>query len=347
MSHQVTISDIARQLNISTSTVSRALKGHPDVNPKTKERILALAQQLEYEPNQVALSLLNRKTFKIGVIVPKLGYYFFSTALNGIEDVALPAGYSVIACQSNESYEREVINTKELSSSRVDGFIVSVTGQSTNYEHFKVLQRKGIPLIFFDRVAEELNTSKVIIDNKAGSKKAVKHLIDNGCKRIAYIAGPKNLSIDKQRLNGYIEALQEAGMDVKDEYIVHRDFNQQLATEATHQLLNLPEPPDGISTISDRMAIGAMVAVKEKGLSIPDDIAIIGFNNEPMTTLFTPQLSTVDQPVFEMGRRAAQLFLDEVKAFESDKFHEPETVVLNAELLVRGSSDRKKSIAKI
>src|SRR6186997_1771573 len=218
--NQVTIKDIARELGISPSTVSRALKDHPDISPETKKAVNELAEKLNYQPNIVALSLRQSKTNTLGVIIPELVHFFFSTVISGIEDVAYSAGYNVIITQSNESLQREKIDIKALFNSRVDGMLISVSRETNNFEHIEAILAKGVPMVFFDRVYENANSSMVIVDDLSGAKDATRHLIEQGCKRIAHLEGPPNLVISKQRLQGYLDAMNEGGMPIDQSLII-------------------------------------------------------------------------------------------------------------------------------
>lgn len=339
-STQVTIKDLARQLGISVATVSRALRDLPDIHPDTKKSVIDLAREWDYQPNQVALSLVKSRTKTIGIIVPNVGYHFFSTAISGIEEEALTAGYSVLVTQSRESYLRELTNIQDLSRGQVDGFIISVSRETRDYEHFRKLQKRGFPLVFFDRDVEELQVSKVVINNRLSAKIAVQHLIGQNCKRIAILAGPAYLSLTHQRVLGYKDALTEAGLlPIDERFIVHGDYSHDNAVEMTHYLMNLPNPPDGIFAVSDRLAIGAMVALKKRKVRIPKDVAIIGFNNEPIASLLTPTLSSVVQPIEEIGRTAARLLLNQLNNKSKD-MQASEVVVLETQLIIRESSDR-------
>ncbi|MFT3827149.1 MAG: LacI family DNA-binding transcriptional regulator [Chitinophagaceae bacterium] len=334
MDKAATIKDIARRLHISTSTVSRAMRDQPDVNPDTKKAVLALAEELDYQPNKVALSLLKKHTYTIGVIVPNLDY-FCATAVKGIDEMALEAGYSVMVCQSNESYGREVVNTRRLLESQVDGFIISVSSETKTFDHFKRLQEKDIPMVFFDRETPEMATARVILDNADGAMQATEHLLQQGRKRIAFLAGPSTLSISNKRKEGYLAALKKHKVKVDESLIIHCDFNQQYAQVATEELLKNKKRPDGIVTISDRIAIGAMLAIKAKGLQMPQDIALVGFNNEPVTSLLSPSISSVDQPAFEMGKIAARTFIELLNSTERPPVT---TITLKPKLIVRESS---------
>jgi LacI family transcriptional regulator len=343
--NQVTIKDIARELGISPSTVSRALKDHPDISVDTKKAVNELAERLNYQPNIVALSLRQKKTNTIGVIIPELVHFFFSTVISGVEDVAYQAGYNVILTQSNESYQREVLDVKALFNSRVDGMLLSVSRETTNFDHIESILSKGVPIVFYDRMYSNPNTSKVIVDDYVGAKEAVLHLIDQGCKRIAHLQGAPNLIISKDRLKGYQDALTEKGLEVRDSYtIVCPEGSIEEGKKATKKLLSMSNPPDAIFCNNDPMAMGAMMAIKEKGLKIPDDIALVGFSNWSYGEMVEPALTTVDQPGFEMGQEAARLLIRQIEMKDKDEAEiNPETKVLKTKLVIRQSSLKKSA----
>jgi DNA-binding LacI/PurR family transcriptional regulator len=336
MDKPATIKDIARQLNISISTVSRAMRNAPDVSNETKRVVMALSEELNYQPNKLALSLKQKQTHTIGVIVPNLDYVM-STMVKGIDEVALEAGYTVMVCQSNESFGREILNTRRLLDSLVDGFIISVSSETKAFDHFKKIQEKKMPMVMFDRTTPLLQAPGVRLDNMEGGMLATEHLIEQGYKRIAILAGPKNLGISNSRLDGYLHALKKNKIKPDPNLIVHCDFNQDYAYVATQELLAMKKRPDAIFTISDRMAIGAMLAIKEKKLQMPQDIGLVGFNNEPVVSLVSPGISSVDQPAFELGKIAAKLFIETLHhTVDMSRVEE----VLKPKLVVRESSQR-------
>lgn len=342
--NQVTIKDIARELGISPSTVSRALKDHPDISPDTKKAVNELAEKLNYQPNIVALSLRQSKTNTIGVIIPEIVHFFFSTVISGIEDVAYRAGYNVILAQSNESLARETTDLKALFNSRVDGMLMSISRETTNFDHIEAIMSKGVPMVFFDRVYDTPNSSKVIVDDFAGAKEATLHLIQQGCKRIAHLEGPPNLVISKQRMEGYYEALKENNMTIDKELVVACPFGSiEEGEKATEQLLALKNKPDAIFASNDPAAMGAMKAIKAKGLRIPEDVAVVGFSNWFFSSLMDPPLSSVDQPGFEMGQEAAKLLIRQIEVKDKNN-DEPiaETKLLKTRLIIRASSIKKK-----
>lgn len=325
-------------MGVSISTVSRALRNQPDVNPETRRAVLELAEKLDYQPNTAALSLLKKSTSTLGVLVPNLDY-FFSTAIKGIDEAALEAGYTVMVCQSNESYGKELINTKRLLESRVDGFIVSVSSDTKIFDHFRKIQEKGIPMVFFDRDIKDINSPKILLNNFEGGYLATSHLLKMEYSKIAFLGGPERMSISNQRLEGYKAALREAGLKINPKFIEHGDFNQEYAYLNTDELLKARNKPDAIFAMSDRLALGAMTCIKKHGLRIPEDIGLIGFNNEPITGLLSPSISTIDQPAFEMGKTATRLFIEMVN---NNQPTAPQTIILKPRLIIRESTNRKR-----
>jgi len=337
--NQITIKDIARQLGISPSTVSRALKDHPDISPKTIEAVKKLAEELNYQPNSIALSLRQQKSNTIGVIIPEIVHFFFSTVISGIEDVAYEAGYSVIVSQSNESYEREVMDSKALFNNRVDGMLVSVSRETTNFDHLSSIKNRGMPIVCFDRICEPLNCSQVIVDDFDGAFKATEHLVRQGYKKIAYLGGPLNLSTHRLRLDGYKAALKKYDIILNDAHVLtdHASDDDHNAKEILAMLLDSPNPPDAVFAISDILALGAMFAVKERNINIPKDFGVIGFSNWRFTELTEPSMSTIDQPGFAMGQEAARLLIKEIQS-EDESNIEPEIITLKTNLIKRNST---------
>ena len=331
-----TIIDIAKILKISASTVSRALSDHPDIKEETKIQVRKLAKKLDYSPNPIARSLKNNRTTAIGVIVPEIEHDFFASAINGIEEVAYHAGYTIIVCQSNESFEREIINTNALIQQRVAGIIASISQSTTSGEHFKNVINRGIPLVFFDRACEDITASKVIIDDVQSSFNAVNYLIGKGYKKIAHFAGPRSLEICKRRLNGYTDALKKSGITVNKEFVRYGGLHEIDGYNSMDYLLKNNMMPDAVFAVNDPVAIGAFQRIKEAGLKIPGDIGIVGFSNNKITNLIDPKLTTVDQPSFEMGKRATEILINTIE--NSAKKIKPQIVILEAKLIVREST---------
>ena len=336
MERQTTIKDIALILKISTSTVSRALRDAPDVGEETRKAVKALAEELDYQPNKLALSLLKKQTNTIGIIIPNLDYVL-ATMVKGIDEVALDAGYTVMVCQSDESFGREIVNTKRLLDSLVDGFIISVSSETMVFDHIKKIQTKKIPFVLFDRVIDNINVPKVRLDNLEGGRIATQHLIDQGYKKIALLGGPENLNISNERIQGYLNTLKLNKIKVDRNLIIKCDFNQDYAYMATKELLMMKNRPDAIFAISDRLAIGAMLAIKEMGLSMPKDIGLVGFNNEPITKLLTPSITSVEMYAFEIGKATAKIFIE---MMHSDADLSDKDVIFKPKLFIRESSNR-------
>lgn len=334
-SHNVTIKDIAKELGVSPSTVSRALKDHPDISPETKRLVRELVEKLKYKPNAVALSLRNRKTNIIGVIVPQIIHHFFSSVISGIEEAAMSAGYNVMLFQSNESYEREVLNVQTLISSRVDGALVSISKESKKFGHFREFMDNDTPLVFFDRAPDEIETDKVVVDDFGGAMDATEYLINTGCRRIAHFAAPQHLQIGYKRQRGYISALEKNGMKVDDELIVKCDTHDE-ALEITPKIMNLANPPDAIFTVNDLTATGVLKVLKKLGLRVPHDISVIGFTDGLVSTVTDPPLSTISQHGFDIGKKAAEILLQRIE--EGLDSHKPRTEVIKTDLILREST---------
>lgn len=331
----ITIKDIARELKISPSTVSRALKNHPDISVETKKAVNELALKSNYQPNAVALSLKQRRSNTIGVIIPEIVHYFFSSVISGIEDVAYDAGFNVIICQSNEKYDREMVNTRTLLANRVDGILVSISKETQNFDHFYKVRENEVPLVFYDRVVPGFDADQVIVDDFEAAYCATKHLIEGGRKKIVHFAGPQNLLIGQLRKEGYLKALNDAGLEVRNEWIIEAD-NFEKARIAILHILEEKISFDGLFAVNDLTAIGAMQTLQKRGFKIPAQIAVVGFSDGRLSGITDPALTSVDQHGYEMGTVATELLLKRILAHKSDSPFE--TIVLNANLIVRGSS---------
>ena len=330
-----TIFDIASKLNLSPATVSRALRDHPDISDKTKKRILAAAKELNYLPNPVARSLRNKTSSTIGVIVPEIRHDFFSSAISGIEDIAYAAGYTIIVCQSNEDPAREAVNVRTLAMNHVAGAIISISQGTTSSAHFKVLQDFNVPFVFFDRVMDAFKASKVVVDDFGGAYAAVQYLLKAGYATIAHLAGPEHLSISTERLRGYRMALKENGGQLGGEIVVHGGMNEEDGLVGVDKLMKLAVKPDAIFAVNDPVALGAFKRLREHKKRIPEDVAIVGFSNNKTTELVDPPLTTVDQPSYELGKKAAEVLLDQITGRNGIR---PRTEVLKTRLIVRGST---------
>jgi LacI family transcriptional regulator len=336
---KITIHDIAKKLNITASTVSRALKDHPRISEETKKAVQKAAHKLNYQPNHIAAALRNGKSNIIGIIVPTADRTFFSSVVRGIEEIANQARYNVMICQTYDNYKKEVETVEALLNTRVDGIIVSHSKETINFDHFKKVKERGIPLILFDRSNDELEVSHVVIDDYLGGYKATEHLIQQGCRRIAHFTNLRKISIYKERLRGYKEALLNNGLKYDESLVIESNLQLEDGHNSMQQLLKLKQLPDAIFSASAYGAMGALQIMKEKDIKVPEQIALVAFSNEPFTSFTEPALTTVDQHSMRMGNAAAEIFLEEISA-TNEKFI-PQKIVLKPELIVRASSLKK------
>ncbi|MCF2518111.1 substrate-binding domain-containing protein [Dyadobacter sp. CY351] len=335
--HQTTIIDIAKSLGVSNSTVSRALHGHADINPETRQAVLDKALQLDYQPNQLAYNLVKSKTNTIGMIVPEFHNPFFPNVIIGAHEVLTRAGYNLTIMQSNESYQVEISNTKAMLANRIDGLLISLTQETNNFEHLGVFEKRGIPLVLFNRVCEQINVPKVVVNDFEASFLAVEHLIMNGYERIAHLGGPLNLLVSQERLRGYRAAMEKHGKIIEDHMIIQGMLTQQKARIYGQYLLDLANRPDAIFAVNDSAAIEIMLIAKEKGISIPDELGVVGFSDNPESAYIGPGLTTIRQPTHEIGRTTADWILQLV---DDEDVILPDKKILKTELIVRGSSRR-------
>ena len=337
---KTTIQDIARALNVTPSTVSRALNGHQAISASTRLAVQKVAKKLNYHPNKIASSLRSGKSKIIGVIIPSAEINFFGSVVHGVEKVASQNGFNVIIYQTNELSEIEKKGITTLLHSRVDGILASISKESTTVQHFKEIKRRGVPLVLFDRVSEHLQVPSVVVDDFKGAYKATQHLIEQGCRRIVHIAGPQHISIFKERLKGYQTALQDFDLPFNEACIKYGSISIASGHQCMMELLAQDEAPDGIFAVEDFTALGAMQALKEAGIKMPQQVALIGFANEAFGEYITPSLSTVDQQTIKMGEKAATLFFELI---QQDSFYssKPPKVVLDPVLVYRESSLRK------
>ena len=337
MAH-VTINDLAQQLALSPSTVSRALRNHPDISETTKKRVLAAAAESNYQPNLIAQSLQNKRSNNIGVVVPEIRNTFFSTVISGIDEVAYEAGYTIMVCQSGDTYERELVNVRALAANRVAGMLVSISQETLDFSHLTRIIEQSIPLVLFDRITDKLAVSKVIVDDFEGAYGAVRHLIARGRKRIAHIGGTETLYVSRRRREGYEAALRDHGLEIDPSLILSTGYHEEHGRAGAERLLTLKKLPDGLFCVNDPVALGAFCHLRDAGIAIPEDISIVGFSNNPNTTLVRPQLTTVNQPAFEIGRHSAKLLIRQLEKENDGGKSETETIVLNTSLIVRDSS---------
>lgn len=330
---QITIKDIAKALNLSTSTVSRALRGSYEISEDTKQLVIEYAKKVKYRPNPIALSLKENKSKAIGVIVPEIANNFFSNAINGIEEVAHNRGYHVVIFQSHESFERESINVQHIFDRKCDGLLISLSGNTTDIQHIEAFRENNFPVVYFDRVPESTNVHKVVADNFDGAFKATEYLINNGNKKIAHITSPLLLSISQERLAGYKAALEKHGIEFDPDLVKYCGFVPQEAFETIEHLI-LHKQPDAYFICSDRLALHCFEASKKNLHRMPKNVKFVGFTNLNVAHLLDPALTTVVQPAFEIGQTAAEILLDVIEK----KKKEPEifqTRKLYTELKIR------------
>ncbi|MNK00546.1 Catabolite control protein A [compost metagenome] len=337
---EITIYDIAEKLDISAATVSRALKDHPAVNQKTKKRILDLAEELGYRSNKFASDLRKKKTNTLGVIVPRLNSLFMSSVIAGIEKVANAKGYNLIISQSLEQSSREKANTVTMFNNRVDGLIVSLASDTEDYSHFNLFLKRHIPLVFFDRVPAEINATKVLIDNNKAGYLATKHLIAQGCKSITHITGNLSRNVYQDRFKGYKKALEEAGLSFGEDMLFSNDLSEGAIQEAINAILKLKKLPDGLFITNDTSAAFALSILKERGLKVPEDIAIVGFNNDLISRVTEPTITTINYPGNEMGESIARILINQLQ--EQGDLSITSKVMLEVALVERASSLKMK-----
>ena len=339
---RASIIDLAKTLGLSPSTISRALSDHDDVSEATKARVRQLAEELHYQPNQLAAALRRGRSNTLGVLVPHITGNFFPQVVHGIATEAARLGFNLMICQSNEDTRQEQKNLDLLMNSQVEGILMSLAESTHDIKHFEAVRQQNIPLVFFDRVMEDLrgsNVSSVIVDDYQGAYQAVAHLIGQGCTRIAHFTGPPHLSIHKHRHQGYCDALTAHGLPVLDELTVFCELTPKGGTQAMRQLLKLRQRPDAVFSSNDLAAVGALQVAKAHHLRVPQDLAIIGFSNEAFASLTEPMLSSVDQRCEQMGKTAVQLLQKMLKS-GPNRLGPPKPVVLKPKLLVRESSQR-------
>jgi DNA-binding LacI/PurR family transcriptional regulator len=333
-SEKRTIDDLARELNLSKSTVSRALHDSYQISKATKQKVLHLAEQWRFQFNLQAQGLKTRRSLTLGVVVPEIAHKYFSSAISGIQEVVLPAGYNVLIGQSNESEEQEYKVMQQLIAGRVDGLILSLSGTTHHTDYIRTLVAEQFPLIMFDRVSDDINCSKVIIDHEKAAFIAIEHLIKKGCKRIAHLSGPQILSIAQNRIKGYKKALHTYGIPFIPEFLIENGTNPEQTPQHIRKLMQMPEPPDGISCFNDDVAINALLTLKQLAVDVPEQLKIIGFNNEKECRIIEPNLSSVEHPVVQMGREAAQLFLKQI----NNEMPVVRTIVFETSLIERAST---------
>ena len=332
----ITIYDIAKELGVSISTVSRALNDSNEININTKNAILKIAQDLKYQANSLALNLAKSQTKLIGLVIPELSHIFFPSIIMGAQEYLNKFGYNLIIMQSDELYANELLNVNTLMEYRVDGLLISLTKETNNFDHIQNTIDSGIPVILFNRITEQVNCNKVIVDDYQAAFNAVEHLILNGYTKIAHLSGPQNLDLCQKRLKGYLDALKKHKLPIQKEFILFGDLTDGQAKIFAKYLLDLPNPPDAVFAINDPTAIEVYKYAKEKKLNLPKQLGIVGFSNDPISEYLEPSLTTIKQPTREMGREIANMILEQIKT--------PNSVyrikTLDTELIIRNSSQK-------
>lgn len=339
MKKKVSLKDIAEELGISISTVSRALKDHPNISKELKDKVNKLASDWGYSPNPFALGLLQNRTFTLGVVVPDIVTHFYSSIIKGIDQEARNNDYHIVISSSDESYEKEKESIKNLLRLQVDGLIVCLSKETNNHSLFYELEKEHFPVVFFDRIIQDSRFPSVIVKNKQASVDIVNHLVEKGYQRLAFVSGPKHLSITHQRNEGYLEGLKRNGLELKNEYLVHAELNYKSAIEATEQLLNLPTPPDAIFGINDLVTFAIMETIKKHNKKIPDEVGLVGFTDEFHAKLVEPALTSVIHPTLEMGSQAARMIFTQIN---SPKTFIPYVIELETKLIQRQSTLKNK-----
>lgn len=335
----ITIKDIARELGLSVSTVSKALSDSYEISEKTKKLVNECAEKNNYRPNPIAKSLKQGKSKSIGVVVSTIENHFFSQVINGIESIAHSRGYNVIITQTHESYDLEVLNVKHLTFRSVDGILISLSTETQNIDHLTALHKKGLPIVLFDRISEDIETHKVIADNYKGAYNGTLNLIRSGYKKIAHITSSPNTSITRERLAGYKAALSDQEISLNEKYIkycLHGGRDLEEITNALNDLLNMDDKPDAIFTASDRITTNTLRLLREMGVKIPDEIALLGFTNTELAELLNPSLSSVYQPGFEIGKTAVEMLIQLIES--KHPVNEFETKIIPTQVFIRDSS---------
>lgn len=336
---EITIYDIASKLNISIATVSRALKDDPVVNKKTRKKVSQAAEEMGYRSNHFARNLRNQRTETIGVIVPKLNSHFMSSVIAGIESVANTKGYNLIISQSSESAEKEIASAKTMFNNRVDGLLVSLAYNTEDLSHFDIFLKKNIPVIFFDRVMEDENYTNIIIENKKAAYEATTHLIEQGCKKIVHITASSKQNVYKNRLDGYKQALADHGLKFDKKNVIAGNLSLEAGEAAAELILQMKPLPDAVFVANDNCAVGCMIALKNAGILIPEDIAFVGFNNDAVSKVIEPNLTTINYPGYEMGEFAARNLINHLNG--TSNIQTTNTIILRAEFIIRQSSKRR------
>jgi LacI family transcriptional regulator len=347
MKRKITLKQIARELDVSISTVSKALRNSEEISADTIEKVQAFAKLYNYKPNNIALSLKNRRTKKIGVIIPEIVHHFFSNVIKGIEKVANKNGYNVIVALSNESFDKEVLNMEMLANGSIDGFILSISKETLmlkDYHHFRETINQGMPIVMFDRVVNEINCDKVIVDDFDGAKNAVKIMIDGGSKHIGIITTKDYVSVGSLRTNGYLSALQLSGISASDQLILKvedgldTEENSDKLYKTIQSLFDNNPQMDGVFAVNELFALIAMKVAHERGINIPEQMQVIGFTNGVLSKYATPSLTTVSQHAQQIGEQAAYLLIERLEKDEDLEEEGWKTVIVKTDVVERDST---------
>ncbi|MBV4358695.1 LacI family DNA-binding transcriptional regulator [Pinibacter aurantiacus] len=336
---EITIYDIARRLNISAATVSRSLKEHQSISTATRKKVHAMAKEMGYRTNSFARNLRTQQTHTLGLIVPRLNSYVVSSIIAGIENIASEYGYNIIISQSLGSAKKETSNINMMFDSRVDGLLVSLAYNAKNMDKFKMFFDKNIPVVFFDRGCEDPRSLNVVIDNYRNAYDVTRHLAEQGCSRIMHITGDLSTNIYEERFRGYKAALRDSGLSFSDDLLLVSDLTEKAGVDAGNHILQMTNKPDGVFAANDNCAAYCLQTLKEAGVKIPQEIAFAGFNNDPVSRIIEPNLTTVNYPCHEMGEVAAKCLIDHLSGTRT--VDNANTVVLRSEIIARASSLRK------
>lgn len=340
---EITIYDIAKHLNISATTVSRGLKDHPTINKNTRKKIFEAAKHLGYRSNTFASSLRSKKTFTLGVIVPRLNSYFMSSALAGMEDAASRENYNLIISQSLENAEKEIANAHTMFNKRVDGLLASLAYDTENIDHFAPFFKKGIPVVFFDRIYPHGDSTSIVIDNYKAAYDVTKHLIDQGCRRIMHLGGNMLRNVYADRLKGYKQALRDHNISFDEKKLLYISrLGEEAGTKAAEHILKMTAKPDAVFSANDTAAVYCMIKLKEAGIRIPTDIAFAGFNNDPISKIIEPNLTTVNYSGYDVGEAAVNTLINHLNGVSSIKA--TNSIILRADLIIRASSLKNKNL---
>ncbi len=339
---EITIYDIARHLNISATTVSRGLKNHPAINKNTRKKITEAARELGYRSNTFASSLRSKRTHTLGVMVPRLNSYFMASVLAGMEDAASKAGYNLIISQSLEKAEKEIANAHTMFNKRVDGLLVSLAYDTRDIEHFKPFFNKSIPVVFFDRIYPHVESTSIIIDNFKAAYEVTKHLLDQGCRRVMHLGGNLLRNVYRERLAGYKEALEDKKIPFDEKLIYISQLDEEAGTQAAERILKMNKRPDAVFSANDTVAVHCMIRLKDAGVKIPGDIAFAGFNNDPVSRIIQPNLTTVNYSGYSVGETAVNSLINHLAGVSS--IQTTNTIVLRSDLIIRASSVKNNSL---